>query len=183
VAEAQPFYVNSPYGIIFAHNGNLTNVSEIVDSLFQTDMRHLNTSSDSEVMLNVLAHAMARIGAVKPNEFDIFAAVEEVHRRCKGGYAVIAMIAGVGLVAFRDLHGIRPLVFGTRSQGKETECMVASESVALQASGFNLDHDLAPGEVIFIDMQGAVHKHVSLQAHESLLAYSSSSICPGQTRW
>jgi amidophosphoribosyltransferase len=166
VAEAQPFYVNSPYGIIFAHNGNLTNVSEIVDSLFQTDMRHLNTSSDSEVMLNVLAHAMARIGAVKPNEFDIFAAVEEVHRRCKGGYAVIAMIAGVGLVAFRDLHGIRPLVFGTRSQGKETECMVASESVALQASGFNLDHDLAPGEVIFIDMQGAVHKHVSLQAHE-----------------
>src|ERR1035438_2200669 len=95
VAEAQPFYVNSPYGIIFAHNGNLTNVSEIVDNIFQRDMRHLNTSSDSEVMLNVLAHAMARRGAVKPKEIDIFASVEEVHRRCKGGYAVIAMVAGV----------------------------------------------------------------------------------------
>jgi amidophosphoribosyltransferase len=166
VAEAQPFYVNSPYGIIFAHNGNLTNVAEIVDSLFQTDMRHLNTSSDSEVMLNVLAHAMARIGAVRPNEFDVFAAVEEVHRRCQGGYAVVAMVAGVGMIAFRDLHGIRPLIFGTRGQGKETEYMIASESVALQASGFDLDHDLAPGEVIFIDMTGAVHRHISLQAHE-----------------
>jgi amidophosphoribosyltransferase len=166
VAEAQPFYVNSPYGIIFAHNGTLTNVSEIVNSLFQTDMRHLNTSSDSEVMLNVLAHALTRLGAVKPSEFDVFAAVEEVHRRCKGGYAVVAMIAGVGMVAFRDLHGIRPLVFGTRGQGKEAEYMIASESVALQASGFSLDHDLAPGEVIFINMEGAVHRHVSLQAHE-----------------
>ena len=166
VAEAQPFYVNSPYGIMFAHNGNLTNVSEIEESVFQTDMRHLNTNSDSEVMLNVFAHAMARIGAVKPNEFDIFAGVEEVHRRCKGGYAVVAMIAGVGVIAFRDLYGIRPLVFGSRGQGKETEYMIASESVALRVSGFNLDHDLAPGEVIFIDMEGTVHRHVSLQAHE-----------------
>jgi len=165
VAEAQPFYVNSPYGIIFAHNGNLTNVSEIVESMFQRDMRHLNTSSDSEVMLNVFAHAMTRLGAIKPNEFDIFAAVEEVHRRCKGGYAVIAIVAGVGMIAFRDLHGIRPLVFGTR-QGIETEYVIASESVALQASGFDLDHDLAPGECIFIDMQGTVHQHLSLQAHE-----------------
>jgi len=166
VAEAQPFYVNSPYGIMFAHNGNLTNVAEIEESLFQTDMRHLNTNSDSEVMLNVFAHAMARIGAVKPDEFDIFAGVEEVHRRCKGGYAVVAMIAGVGVIAFRDLHGIRPLVFGTRCQGKETEYMIASESVALRVSGFDLDHDLAPGEVIFIDMKGTVHRHISLQAHE-----------------
>jgi amidophosphoribosyltransferase len=166
VAEAQPFYVNSPYGIMFAHNGNLTNVAEIEESLFQTDMRHLNTNSDSEVMLNVFAHAMARIGAVKPDEFDIFAGVEEVHRRCKGGYAVVAMIAGVGMIAFRDLHGIRPLVFGTRCQGKETEYMIASESVALQVGGFDLDHDLAPGEVIFIDMKGTVHRHISLQAHE-----------------
>ena len=166
VAEAQPFYVNSPYGIMFAHNGNLTNVSEIEESVFQTDMRHLNTNSDSEVMLNVFAHAMARIGAVKPDEFDIFAGVEEVHRRCKGGYAVVAMIAGVGVIAFRDLYGIRPLVFGSRGQGKETEYMIASESVALRVSGFNLDHDLAPGEVIFIDMEGTVHRHVSLQAHE-----------------
>jgi amidophosphoribosyltransferase len=172
VAEAQPFYVNSPYGIIFAHNGNLTNVSEIVESLFETDMRHLNTRSDSEVMLNVFAHAMARRGAVKPNEFDLFAAVEEVHRRCKGGYAVIAMIAGVGMVAFRDLHGIRPLVFGRREEAgmrldaRGAEYMFASESVALQVSGFKVDHDLAPGEVIFIDMEGTVYRHVSLLAHE-----------------
>src|SRR5271157_1253181 len=166
VAEAQPFYVNSPYGIIFAHNGNLTNVSEIVDSIFQTDMRHLNTSSDSEVMLNVFAHALARRGAVKPTEHDIFAAVEEVHRRCKGGYAAIAMVAGVGMIGFRDLHGIRPLVFGTRGHGNETEYMIASESVALQGGGFIMDRDLAAGEVIFIDMEGKVHSHVSPQAHE-----------------
>jgi amidophosphoribosyltransferase len=172
VAEAQPFYVNSPYGIIFAHNGNLTNVTEIVESLFETDMRHLNTTSDSEVMLNVFAHAMARRGAVKPNEFDVFAAVEEVHRRCKGGYAVIAMIAGVGMVAFRDLHGIRPLVFGVREEPglrfdkSDREFMFASESVALQVSGFNLDHDLAPGEVIFVDTEGEVYTHQSLMAHE-----------------
>jgi amidophosphoribosyltransferase len=172
VAEAQPFYVNSPYGIIFAHNGNLTNVTEIVESLFETDMRHLNTTSDSEVMLNVFAHAMARRGAVKPNEFDVFAAVEEVHRRCKGGYAVIAMIAGVGMVAFRDLHGIRPLVFGVREEPGlrfdkgDREFMFASESVALQVSGFHLDHDLAPGEVIFVDTEGEVYTHQSLMAHE-----------------
>jgi amidophosphoribosyltransferase len=134
-------------------------------------MRHLNTTSDSEVMLNVFAHAMARRGAVKPNEFDVFAAVEEVHRRCKGGYAVIAMIAGVGMIAFRDLNGIRPLVFGTKGggtlfEGKAKEYMVASESVALQVGGFELDHDLAPGEVIFVDMQGDVYSHVSLLAHE-----------------
>lgn len=166
VAEAQPFYVNSPYGIIFAHNGNLTNVSEIVDSIFQTDMRHLNTSSDSEVMLNVFAHAMARRGAVKPTEIDVFAAVEELHRRCKGGYAAIAMVAGVGIIAFRDLHGIRPLVFGSRGHGKEAEYMIASESVALQGGGFDLVRDFAPGEVIFIDMQGTVHRNISSQAHE-----------------
>jgi amidophosphoribosyltransferase len=166
VAEAQPFYVNSPYGIIFAHNGNLTNVPDIVESLFHTDMRHLNTTSDSEVMLNVFAHALTRRGAVSPNEFDVFAAVEEVHRRCKGGYAVIAMIAGVGMVAFRDLHGIRPLVFGSRTDAHGTDYMIASESVALQVSGFKVEHDLAPGEVVFIDMQGELHSHVSLLAHE-----------------
>jgi amidophosphoribosyltransferase len=187
VAEAQPFYVNSPYGIIFAHNGNLTNVSEIVDSLFETDMRHLNTSSDSEVMLNVFAHAMARRGAVKPNEFDVFAAVEEVHRRCKGGYAVIAMVAGVGMIAFRDLHGIRPLVFGVRHEpglrldGGGSEYMIASESVALQVSGFDLDHDLAPGEVVFIDMQGTVYMRACWRMRRRL-ACSSMCIWRGQTR-
>jgi amidophosphoribosyltransferase len=166
VAEAQPFYVNSPYGIVFAHNGNLTNVPEIVESLFHIDMRHLNTTSDSEVMLNVFAHALTRRGAVDPHPFDIFAAVEEVHRRCKGGYAVIAMIAGVGMVAFRDLHGIRPLVFGKRTENGVTDYMAASESVALQVAGFDLDHDLAPGEVIFVDNKGELHQHVSLLAHE-----------------
>jgi amidophosphoribosyltransferase len=166
VAEAQPFYVNSPYGIVFAHNGNLTNVPDIIEGLFHTDMRHLNTTSDSEVMLNVFAHALTRRGAVKPNEFDIFAAVEEVHRRCKGGYAVIAHIAGVGMVAFRDLNGIRPLVLGTRGENGNTEYMVASESVALQVSGFKLVRDLAPGETVFVDMQGELHSHESLLAHE-----------------
>ncbi len=166
VAEAQPFYVNSPYGIVFAHNGNLTNVPEIVESLFHIDMRHLNTTSDSEVMLNVFAHALTRRGAVDPHPFDIFAAVEEVHRRCKGGYAVIAMIAGVGMVAFRDLHGIRPLVFGKRTENGVTDYMAASESVALQVAGFDLDHDLAPGEVIFVDNKGELHQHLSLLAHE-----------------
>ncbi|MEO7030202.1 MAG: amidophosphoribosyltransferase [Acidobacteriaceae bacterium] len=166
VAEAQPFYVNSPYGIIFAHNGNLTNVAEIVDSLFQKDLRHLNTTSDSEVMLNVFAHAMARRGAVKPHPFDIFAAVEEVHRRCKGGYSVIAMVAGVGMVAFRDLHGIRPLVFGKHNDGGKLQYMIASESVALQVSGFTMERDLAPGETVFIDMEGELHTHVSLLARE-----------------
>lgn len=158
--------MNSPHGIVFAHNGNLTNVSEIVDSLFRTDLRHLNTTSDSEVMLNVFAHAMARRSMVTPNEYDVFAAVEEVHRRCKGGYAVVVMIAGVGMVAFRDLHGIRPLIFGKRVENGKTDYMVASESVALQVAGFQIDHDLAPGEVIFIDMEGELHSHTSLQAHE-----------------
>jgi amidophosphoribosyltransferase len=164
VAEAQPFYVNSPYGIVFAHNGNLTNVADIVEDLFVTDMRHLNTTSDSEVMLNVFAHALTRRAAVHPNEFDIFAAVEEVHRRCRGGYAVIAQVAGVGMIAFRDLHGIRPLVFGSRTDNGKISYMFASESVALQVAGFQLDHDLAPGEVIFITSEGEVHQHLSLQA-------------------
>jgi len=166
VAEAQPFYVNSPYGIVFAHNGNLTNVPDIIEGLFHTDMRHLNTTSDSEVMLNVFAHALTRRGAVKPNEFDIFAAVEEVHRRCKGGYAVIAAIAGVGMVAFRDLNGIRPLVFGSRVEDGKTEYMIASESVALQVTGFTLEHDLAPGETVFIDMTGELYTHQSVLARE-----------------
>jgi len=166
VAEAQPFYVNSPYGIVFAHNGNLTNVPDIIEGLFHTDMRHLNTTSDSEVMLNVFAHALTRRGAVKPNEFDIFAAVEEVHRRCKGGYAVIAQIAGVGMVAFRDLNGIRPLVFGSRGENGDTEYMVASESVALQVSGFKTTRDVAPGETIFVDMSGELFTHQSVLAHE-----------------
>src|SRR5579875_121317 len=164
VAEAQPFYVNSPYGIVFAHNGNLTNVNDIIEDIFRGDLRHLNTQSDSEVMLNVFAHALAERRTSRPKPEDIFAAVEEVHQRCKGGYAVIALIAGVGLVGFRDPHGIRPLVYGSRGEGKQLETIVASESVALQVGGFKLDRDIAPGETIFVDIHGKQHTHVSPQA-------------------
>ena len=166
VAEAQPFYVNSPYGIVFAHNGNLTNVGEIVESIFERDLRHLNTTSDSEVMLNVFAHALTQRRASHPTPEDIFAAVEEVHRRCKGGYSVVAMISGVGVLGFRDLYGIRPLVFGSRGQGADKEYMIASESVALQVAGFHLERDVQPGESVFIDMQGQLHTFQSALAHE-----------------
>ena len=165
VAEAQPFYVNSPYGIAFAHNGNLTNVGDIVEGVFHKDRRHLNTTSDSEVMLNVFAHALGRRGAVRPAPVDIFAAVEEVHRRCKGGYSVIVMVAGVGMLAFRDLHGIRPLVMGSRIEDRKKDWMLASESVALSVSGFKLVRDLEPGEAVFIDLKGKLHSHVSKFAH------------------
>ena len=170
VAEAQPFYVNSPYGIVFAHNGNLTNVADIVEGVFQKDLRHLNTTSDSEVMLNVFAHALTRGGATHPTPEDVFAAVEEVHRRCHGGYAVVAMIAGVGMLGFRDLHGIRPLVYGSRGSdglfgGQSKEYMIASESVAFQVNGFHLERDLEPGECVFIDMHGDLHTHRSALAH------------------
>lgn len=166
VAEAQPFYVNSPHGITFAHNGNLTNVSEIVETVFRKDLRHLNTQSDSEVMLNVFAHALARCHEEVPDPADVFAAVEEVHRQCKGGYSVVAMVAGVGILGFRDLHGIRPLVFGHRGDGPDREYMIASESVAFQVSGFTLDRDVAPGETVYIDMQGKLHTYVSEMAEE-----------------
>jgi amidophosphoribosyltransferase len=171
VAEAQPFYVNSPYGIVFAHNGNLTNVADIVESVFQKDLRHLNTRSDSEVMLNVFAHALGRRGAVNPTPEDIFAAVEEVHHRCHGGYAVVVMIAGVGMLGFRDLHGIRPLVYGSRGgeglfAGQSKDYMIASESVAFQVCGFHLDRDIQPGEAIFIDTRGDLHTWRSPLAQE-----------------
>ena len=161
VAEAQPFYVNSPYGIIFGHNGNLTNVGDIVEGLLRDDRRHLNTTSDSEVMLNVFAHALTQRAASRPQAEDIFAAVEEVHRRCKGGYAVVVLIAGVGLLAFRDIHGIRPISYGTREEDGKTDYMIASESVALQVSGFDLVRDVEPGETVFVDMQGVLHTRTS----------------------
>ena len=158
VAEAQPFYVNSPYGIVFAHNGNLTNVQEIVENVYQNDRRHLNTTSDSEVMLNVFAHALTRRGVLTPKPADIFAAVEEVHKRCRGGYAVVAMISGVGMLAFRDPYGIRPLVLGSRTDpgpnGRKKDYMVASESVALGVNDFHLDRDLGAGEAVFVDIRG-----------------------------
>ncbi|MBP0049040.1 amidophosphoribosyltransferase [Marinobacterium sp. AK62] len=156
-AEAQPFYVNSPYGIALAHNGNLTNADQLADEIFRSDLRHINTTSDSEVLLNIFAHELQRIGKLQPSADDIFQAVEKVHARCQGGYAVVAIITGYGIAAFRDPCGIRPVVYGKRvtEQGEE-EYMVASESVALDTAGFELVRDLEPGEAIFIDTEGKV---------------------------
>jgi amidophosphoribosyltransferase len=156
-AEAQPFYVNSPYGITLAHNGNLTNAAEIAEDLFRTDLRHINTDSDSEVLLNVLAHELQAQGKLRPTEDDIFRAVHGVHLRCKGAYGVVAMITGYGLLGFRDPHGIRPVVFGERDTDQGKEYIIASESVAITALGFQVVRDLAPGEAIFINDQGEMH--------------------------
>lgn len=156
-ALAQPFYVNSPYGIALAHNGNLTNSEALSRELFQSDLRHLNTDSDSEVLLNVFAHELQRLGKLVPSADDIFEAVSGMHRRVRGGYAAVAMIAGYGVVGFRDPHGIRPVVFGKRETAFGTDYMIASESVALDVLGFKLVRDIAPGEAIYIDMQGHLH--------------------------
>jgi amidophosphoribosyltransferase len=152
--EAQPFYVNAPYGICLAHNGNLTNASELADVMIREDHRHLNTSSDSEVLLNVLASELQRIGTPRVTPADIFAALNAVYRRCRGGYAVVALVFGHGILGFRDPNGIRPLVIGKRETDKGTEYMLASESVALDMLGFKLVRDVAPGEGVFIDMAG-----------------------------
>ncbi|MES2918227.1 MAG: amidophosphoribosyltransferase [Pseudomonadota bacterium] len=153
-AEAQPFYVNSPYGITLAHNGNLTNAHEIARDLFRTDLRHINTDSDSEVLLNVFAHELQAQNKFNPSEDDIFAAVTQVHRRCKGAYAVVAMITGYGIVGFRDPNGIRPIIFGERDTDGGKEYIVASESVAITSLGFRVVRDLAPGEAVFINAEG-----------------------------
>lgn len=153
-AEAQPFYVNSPYGITLAHNGNLTNTEEIGEDLFKEDLRHINTNSDSEVLLNAFAHELQRLGKLVATEDDIFTAVAEVHKRCRGAYAVVAMITGYGIVGFRDPHGIRPLCFGERETERGVEYMIASESVALQAMGFTLMRDVEPGEAVYINKEG-----------------------------
>jgi len=154
-AESQPFYVNSPFGIVLGHNGNLTNSEQLKNDLFRQDLRHVNTNSDSEVLLNVLAHELQEGAShIKLDPATIFAAVSGVYRRCRGAYAVVAMIAGYGLLAFRDAHGIRPLVFGRTETERGYEYMVASESVALDSLGFELVRDVAPGEAIFIDQDG-----------------------------
>ena len=149
-AEAQPFYVNSPYGISLAHNGNLVNAEELKDALFRDDLRHINTESDSEVLLNVLAHELQQRGKLRINEDDVFEAVAGVHRRCRGAYAAVAMITGFGIVAFRDPYGIRPLVYGKREIQGGIEYMVASESVALDSLGFELIDDVQPGQALFL---------------------------------
>lgn len=156
-AEVQPFYVNSPFGIALGHNGNLVNAKELADNLFAEDRRHLNTSSDSEILLNVFAHELQKHSMNEPTAEDIFYAVAGVHRRVKGGYAVTAMIAGRGVVGFRDPNGIRPLVYGKRSTPDGDEYMIASESVALEGCGFEMVRDLEPGEAIYISNDGEVN--------------------------
>ncbi len=157
-AESQPFYVNSPFGIVLAHNGNLTNTQQLQDEMFRQDLRHINTNSDSEVLLNVLAHELQESAKGFQLDLDtIFAAVAGVHRRCKGAYAVVVMIAGYGLLAFRDPFGIRPLVVGVNQTPQGPEYLVASESVALDTLGFQALRDVAPGEALFVDMSHQLH--------------------------
>ncbi|OQA32263.1 MAG: Amidophosphoribosyltransferase [Betaproteobacteria bacterium ADurb.Bin341] len=157
-AEAQPFYVNSPFGIVLGHNGNLTNADQLKQEMFRLDRRHINTNSDSEVLLNVFAHELQ--AAAHGYELDvqsIFQAVAGVHRRCRGAYAVVALIAGYGLLAFRDPFGIRPLIYGANETEEGTEYLVASESVALDTLGFQVIRDVEPGEAIFIDLDHNLH--------------------------
>lgn len=155
--ETQPLYVNAPFGIMFAHNGNLTNHEELRQELFRIDRRHINTNSDSEVLLNVLAHELQQAASGVSLDADaLFRAVSEVHRRVRGAYAVVAHIAGYGLLAFRDPNGIRPLVLGRASSEHGPEWMVASESVALEATGFQIERDIQPGEAVFITLDGQV---------------------------
>jgi amidophosphoribosyltransferase len=166
-SEAQPFYVNSPYGIALGHNGNLINTEELSQELFDSDRRHLNTKSDSEVLLNVLAHELQRQNPAQVlSPAHIFEAVDGVYRRCRGAFSTIALICGHGVLGFRDPHGIRPMVLGKRETDKGTEYVLASESVALDAVGFELVRDVGPGESIFITLDGQLHTHTSALAGE-----------------
>src|SRR5512146_1086785 len=156
--ESQPFYVNSPFGITLAHNGNLTNSEALKRELFQLDFRHVNTNSDPEVLINVLALELERAAHhARLDANAIFNAVAGVHRRCRGAYAIVAMIAGYGMVAFRDPFGIRPLIIGVNEAMGGTEYLVASESVALEPLGFSVLRDVEPGEAIFVDQAGSFH--------------------------
>jgi amidophosphoribosyltransferase len=160
--EAQPFYVNAPYGIVLVHNGNLTNAAVLKQELFDVDRRHINTGSDTEVLINVLAHEIERAGRDRSLSPDVlFDAVRAVHKRLRGSYAVISLIAGHGLLAFRDPFGIRPLAFGRSSDG---EIMVGSETVALEGTGHHPERDVAPGEAIFIDLHGRLHARQCAEA-------------------
>ncbi len=156
-AEAQPFYVNSPYGITFAHNGNLTNTEQLAKEIFEQDLRHINTNSDSEILLNVFASELAKLQKQRINENDIFASVTQVHKRVRGAYAAIGMIPGYGIFGFRDPNGIRPLILGKRTTKGGTKYMLASESVALTALGYKITRDIKPGEAVIIDRKGDVH--------------------------
>jgi len=162
--EAQPFYVNSPYGIALAHNGNLINTDALRRLVFEEDKRNVNTDSDSEVLLNVFAHELAQQGALTPQA--AVAAVAGVHRRCTGGYAVVSMVLGLGLVAFRDPHGIRPLVLGKREGAGGTEYAIASESVALDILGFVRERDIQPGEAVVVTVDGQLHAEVCAEPRQ-----------------
>ncbi len=158
-SEAQPFYVNSPYGICLAHNGNLTNYDELAELLIREDRRHLSTNSDSEVLLNVLAHELQIRVNGAPTAENVFAAIDALHGRCRGGYAVVALIVGFGIVAFRDPNGIRPLILGEQDKGDRKNYMVASESVALDVLQFARVRDVHPGECLVIENDGTLHCH------------------------
>ena len=159
--EAQPFYVNSPYGVTLAHNGNLTNAESLKEGLMRDGHRHLNTDSDSEVLLNILAHELNLIGKLRRDLLpeDIFKAVAKLHQRCKGGYAAVAMIVGVGILGFRDPNGIRPVIFGKRETDRGTEFIIASESVAIDMLNFQIIRDILPGEAVFISVNGTQHTY------------------------
>ena len=159
-AEAQPFYVNAPFGIALIHNGNLTNTKSLREEVITKNRRHLNTQSDSEVLLNVMAYEIGALGVSKLEPDGIFKAMEQVYKRVKGAYAVIALIAGHGLVAFRDPHAIWPLIMGKREDDLYTDTIFSSESVALDVLGYEVIRDVKPGEVIFVDMQGKVHSKI-----------------------
>lgn len=158
--ESQPFYVNAPYGIVLAHNGNLTNAKELAKELYELDRRHINTTSDSEVLLNVFANELQNTTQGNHlTEDALFGAVASMHKRLKGSYAVVACIAGHGMIAFRDPHGIRPLCIGSNiAEDGTTEYMFASESVVLEGSEFTLLGDVAPGEAVWVDELGKIHK-------------------------
>lgn len=160
VEESQPFYVNSPYGLSLVHNGNLINTAELANDLQKNDLRHLNTHSDSEVLLNILAYELQRVGEAKLTKEALFQALEKVYRRVKGAFAAVVMITGYGLVAFRDPFGIRPLVYGKKQGPKGSEFMMASENIALDALGYEVIADVAPGEAVYIDLNGQVSRHL-----------------------
>ncbi|HED12774.1 MAG TPA: amidophosphoribosyltransferase [Gammaproteobacteria bacterium] len=162
-AEAQPFYVNAPFGMALCHNGNLTNARQLRQELFETDLRHINTTSDSEILLNVFAYELQKVldgRRLKPVAVDLYTAVRALHRRCQGAYALVLMIVGVGIIAIRDPHGIRPLVYGKRAGKNGVSYMFASESVALNVQEYELIRDVAPGEAILVDMNGKVSASV-----------------------
>lgn len=157
VSEAQPFYVNSPYGVTLVHNGNLTNSVELKEKVFKTARRHVNTNSDSELLLNILANHLDHIPKNHLDPQDIFYAVRQTHNDVRGAYACLAMIIEHGMVAFRDPFGIRPLVLGKREENGKTEYMFASETVALDIVGFDFIRDIAPGEAVYVTFDGELY--------------------------